>query len=280
MRCKSKKQCSNKPGVFMIDDRTFLVKIFHPLFVVFSYMFLYLPIVTLVIFSFNDSFYSVKWAGFSFRWYRELLATPEILQATQTSLIVALSATVLTVLMGSALVFASKWWRHLWPFTLFQANVLFPEIIIAIGLLSLFSMLRIPVGYGSLIAGHTLLGLGFVVPIIRARFHELDPHLTEASADLGATNVQTFWKVVLPLLMPSLIASALLVFTLSLDDFLIAFFCSGTKIMTLSVYVYSLVREGVNPTVNAISTCLLVLSSVFILIISSLKVLDQIIGND
>ena len=264
----------------MIDERSLFIRVLHPVVVVLAYLFLYLPIIVLVVFSFNNSFFSVKWAGFSLRWYQELLATPEILQAARTSLIVAFAATALSLFMGSALVFSSRWWQASWPFMLFQANVLFPEIMLAVGLLSFFSFFKMPVGYGSLIAGHTILGLGFVVPIIRARFQELDPHLTEASADLGATNGQTFVRVILPLLMPSIIAAGLLVFTLSLDDFLIAFFCSGTQVVTLSVYVYSLVREGLNPIVNAISTCLLVVSSLCILIISSLKVLDQIIGHD
>lgn len=122
--------------------------------------------------------------------------------------------------------------------------------------------------------------MGFVIPVVRARFIELDPILTEASLDLGATYMQTFRKVLLPLLMPSIVASSLLVFTLSLDDFMIAFFCSGPKIQTLSVYVYSMIKGGVDPTINAVSAIFLALSSLLILILSYLKVLDLVVSNE
>lgn len=264
----------------MVQNRNMLIKILQPFYVVFFYLFLYLPIAVLVIFSFNDSAISVNWSGFSLRWYQKLFSTPEIVEALIASLTVAFSATVISVFMGTALVFASKWWKPRYLFSMFYANIVFPEIIIAIGLLGLFSFFKIPLGYGSLIVGHTLIGLGFVIPIVRARFLELDPWLTEASADLGATPLQTFKKITIPLLMPSLIASSLLVFTLSLDDFFIAFFCSGPTIETLSLYVYARVKESMDPTINVIATCLLVVSSLFILILSSLKVIDQVIGHE
>jgi spermidine/putrescine transport system permease protein len=223
---------------------------------------------------------SVRWVGFSLRWYKQLFVTPEIVNALGVSLIVAACSTFLSVALGTALVFASKWWRPRFLFEIFYPNIILPEIILALGLLSTFVFLKIPLGYGSLIAGHTLLGLGFVIPIVRARFVELDPVLTEASADLGAMPLQTFRKIVMPLLMPSIIAASLLVFTLSLDDFFIAFFCSGAQIETLSIYVFSKVREGIDPSVNAIAALLLAISSISILILSYLKVLDQVISNE
>jgi spermidine/putrescine transport system permease protein len=150
----------------------------------------------------------------------------------------------------------------------------------AIGILSVFTFFQIPLGYLSLITGHTVIGLGFVIPIVRARFVELDPILTEASLDLGASYAQTFRKVLLPLLMPSLVSSALLVFTLSLDDFMIAFFCSGPKVQTLSVYVYSMIKGGVDPTINAISALFLLFSSLLVLILCSLRVIDQVMSHE
>ncbi len=260
-------------------EKTVFVKILHSLFVFFVYLFLYLPIFVLVLFSFNDSKAPADWAGFSLRWFKALWQSPDLLAALKTSLIVASVSTILSVMIGAALVFASKWWRPFFLFNIFHANIVLPEIILAIGLLSLFAFLKVPLGYGSLISGHTLIGLGFVVPIVRARFQELDPALTEASADLGALPLQTFRKIVLPLLAPSLIASAFLVFTLSLDDFFIAFFCSGAKIQTLSVYVYSMVRYGLDPRINAISTLLLAFSSLFVLTCCFLKVIDRVIGH-
>lgn len=252
-------------------------------FVALVYAFLYLPILIMVIFSFNNSPISVEWSGFTFEWYKQMFYNPELLYATRASLIIAITATILSISIATALVYAAYWFRPrtaIAIFSSFAANIVFPELILAIGLLSLFSIFGIPLGYGSIICGHILLGLGFAVPIIRARFKELDPKIIEASLDLGATQLQTFFKVILPLLAPALIGSGLLVFTLSLDDFLIAFFCSSPKVQTLSVYVYSLVREGVNPTINAISTCLLFLSSLSILALSAFKIIDKVVASD
>ena len=264
----------------MVENRKFLLRFIQPIFVSLVYLFLYLPILILAIFSFNDSIVSARWVGFSLRWYKALLKNPEILEAFQVSMIVAVSATCISVLLGTCFVVASKWWHKRYLFGIFYANILLPEIILGISILSVFTFFRIPIGYGSLITGHTILGLGFVVPIIRARFAELDPVLTEASLDLGATHLQTFRRILLPLLYPSLIASSLLVFTLSLDDFLIAFFCSGPSVQTLSVYVYSMARMGVDPSINAISALFLVISSLVVLLLCSLKIVDQVITND
>lgn len=260
----------------MVENRSPFVQIVYPLFIVCSYLFLYLPIIVLVIFSFNDASVAMKWVGFSLRWYHKLMASPEIIDAFKVSLIVAISSTFLSLLLGTMFVLSSKWWRSYWPFHIFYTNVFLPDIIVAIGVLSIFSIFHVPVGYGSLIAGHTVIGLGFVIPIVRARFIELDPVLTEASLDLGATYGQTFYKVIVPMLMPSLIAAGLLAFTLSLDDFLISFFCSGPTVQTLSVYVYSMVRIGVDPTINAISTIFLAISSLFVLALSYFKIIDQV----
>ena len=132
-----------------------------------------------------------------------------------------------------------------------------------------------PLGYGSLIAGHTIIGLGFAVPIFRARFEEFDPYLTEAALDLGADYFQTGKLVIFPLLKPAIIASGLLVFTLSLDDFIISFFCSSPTVQTLSLYIYFQVKTLVSPTINAVSTCLLLVSSLAIFFLTYFNVLDR-----
>ncbi len=264
----------------MVEKRHFIARCAQPLFVGFVYLFLYLPIVVLAIFSFNNAPVPVEWVGFSLKWYKALWNNPEVLEAAKNSLIVGVSATILSIVFGTAFVFSSKWWRSHWLTKIFYANILLPDIVVAIGILSLFTFFAIPVGYISLITGHTLIGLGFVVPILRTRFAELDPTLTEASLDLGATHLQTFKKISLPLMKPALVASALLVFTLSLDDFLIAFFCSGSSVQTLSVYVYSRARTGIDPSINALSAIFLMVSSVVFLLLFLLKVADQVIGHD
>ncbi len=262
------------------DGKNRFSKLIQPLFVALIYLFLYLPIIVMVLFSFNKSRISVQWEGFSLYWYQKLFQTPEILDALRVSLVVAFFATLLSVVIGTLFVVASVWKKSDYMSWIFYGNILLPEIVMAIGILSIFTFFQIPLGYLSLITGHTIIGLGFVIPVVRARFVELDPILTEASLDLGATYGQTFRKVLFPLLMPSIVASSLLVFTLSLDDFMIAFFCSGPKIQTLSVYVYSMIKGGVDPTINAISAIFLALSSLLILILSYLKVLDLVVSNE
>jgi spermidine/putrescine transport system permease protein len=262
------------------ENKKFFWKLFHPFFVMATYLFLYLPIIVMVLFSFNKTKVSVHWEGFSLRWYIQLFQTPEILDALSVSLVVAFCATIISVSLGTLFVVASVWKKSGYLAYIFHANIILPEIIMAIGILSVFTVFQVPLGYLSLITGHTVIGLGFVIPIVSARFVELDPILTEASLDLGATYTWTFRKVLLPLLMPSLISASLLVFTLSLDDFMIAFFCSGPKVQTLSVYVYSMIKSGVDPTINAISAIFLVLSSLLVLILCSLKVVDQVISHE
>jgi len=264
----------------MVERRNLFVRIFHPLLVYLSYLFLYIPIFIIAMFSFNESRFSVGWTGFSLKWYAKLLHQPEVLDALFVSLVVALGSTLCAVLLGTALIVASRWWRPWLSLILFYPNIVLPDIILAIGVLSIFAFLKVPLGYTSLIVGHTLIGLGFVVPIVRARFAELDPLLTEASLDLGATNFQTFRWILIPLLRPSLFAAALIVFTLSLDDFLIAFFCSSPKIQTLSLYVYSQMKETIDPSLNAISVLLLALSSVVALILCSMRVIDRVIHHE
>lgn len=257
-----------------------LGNIIAPLFISCAYLFLYLPIVVLIVFSFNEAATPVGWSGFSLCWYKKLFYSPQILTALQTSLIVAVAATFLSVILGTCFVVAGRWFKSPLLTTFFYSNILLPEVVLAIGLLSIFSFFKIPLGFCTLIAGHTLLGLGFVVPIVRARFIELDPVLTEASLDLGGTYLQTFKRIIIPLLMPSLVASGLLVFTLSMDDFLISLFCSGPSVQTLAVYVYSMVKAGVDPLINAISACFLFISSMLVLLLCYLKIIDEVISYD
>lgn len=264
----------------MVENRNRFIGLLHPFFVCIAYLFLYLPIIVMVLFSFNDSEVSAHWTGFSLRWYRHLVNSPELLQAFKASMIIACASTVLSVAAGTCFVVASNICLPRFFNNIFYANIMLPEIVLAVGILSVFTYFKISLGYGSLIIGHTLLGMGFVIPIIRARYVELDPVLTEASMDLGATYFQTLRKVVVPLLLPSLIASGLIVFTLSLDDFLISFFCSGSSVQTLSTFVYSKVQSIVDPSINALSACLLLASSILVFLLSAFNVVDQVIGNE
>lgn len=246
-------------------------KMLLPCFVVAIFAFIYLPIIVLIVFSCNKIAFPYRWAGFSLAWYQELFESTEIWYAVKNSLIVALSAVFLSLTMGVTFIFytAKSNYEKLIPF--FYGNLIFPEIILAVSLLALFTFFAIPTGLLALIAAHTVLGFGYVVPILATRFKEIDYSVIEASLDLGASLNQTFVRIVIPLLFPALIAAGLLVFVISFDDFLLAFFCAGTSAQTLPLYIFALIRTGISPVINALSTLLLVVSSIGVLIFCSLK---------
>lgn len=240
-------------------------KLFLPAFVGFMYLFLYLPIFVMMIFSFNNSSLGYNWSGFTVQWYRDLLDSTEIIQVLKNSLFVAFSTVVLSLSMSIAIIWA-LFRKYSKLFIIFYMPIMIPEIVISVGLLSLFVFFHIPLGINTLIIGHTLLGIGFAFPIIYVRFNELDYRLIEASLDLGANLRQTFFKIVMPFLLPAIISASLLVFIISLDDFLISFFCSSSSSQTLSLYIYSTIRTGVSPLVNALSTAMFFTSSILVLI--------------
>ena len=237
-----------------------------------TYLFLYIPIVVLVIFSFNTVPFPGPWKGFTTEWYTELYYAAALWKAFYNSLIVAVSATVLSSALSLGLIYyhtMSRRFNRL--FLLLHGNVIVPEIVLAAGLLSLFAFLAVPLGLQTLIVGHTVLGLGYTVPLMYARFLGIDKRMTEASLDLGATYSQTFWRVIFPLLLPAISAAGLLVFIISFDDFILSFFCAGSEAQTLSLYIFSIIRSGASPVVNALSTFLLVLSSLLVIIFCSLN---------
>lgn len=235
--------------------------------VIFTYLFLYIPIFILVVFSFNNATFPSPWVGFTWRWYQEFLQNEELWQALSNSFIVAISSTILSCLFGlGAIYYTAQNSRIDRLFFSFYGSVIVPEIILAVALLTVFSFLQIPLGIPTLIVAHTMLGLGYVIPILYTSFSEINKDLLEASEDLGASSSQTFIRVILPLLIPSLCAAALLVFIISFDDFLFAFFCAGSSVTTLSLYIFGMLRSGISPMVNALSTVLLLLSSLLVLI--------------
>jgi len=242
-----------------------------PWFVASMYLFLYMPIIVLVFFSFNKSAMLYRWSGFSLDWYRELFQDAIVWTTLRNSLIVASCSVILSLVMGLLLVYYGE---HILKkiLFLFYGALIVPEIVMAVGLLSLFSLLSIPLGFTTLIAGHTVLGLGYTVPILYVRFKELEYELTEASLDLGATIGQTFFKIILPLLSPAMMAAALLVFIVSLDDFIIAFFCSSPSTETLPLYIFTVIRSGASQMISALSVVFLLSGSIIILLFSSLKV--------
>ncbi|MBI5274287.1 MAG: ABC transporter permease [Chlamydiales bacterium] len=242
-----------------------------------TYLFLYIPIAVLIVFSFNSRGFPASWDHFTLQWYQKLFQEPDLWTSFLNSLIVSSLATLLSVTMGALLIFLHANGGKISNFIpLFYGNLIIPETILAMSLISFFAMLHIPLGIHTLVVGHTLLGLGFVIPIVFLRYSELDPRLKEASMDLGATSFQTFRKIILPLMRPALIASGLLVFVISFDDFILSYFCSGSSFQTLSIYLVSSLRFGISPVVNALATLLLILTSTLVMIFFSPKVRTRV----
>lgn len=258
-----------------------IIKTFHkislPFFITLTYLFLYIPIFVLILFSFNSAQFPAPWSGFSLRWYYELLESAPLWKAFYNSIIIAVSATALSISLTLSIIYYQVMGGQLNKLLyIFYANAIIPEIVLAVGLLILLTYLSIPLGLFTLIVAHTVLGIGFVMPILYARYETLDKRLLEASLDLGATRFQTFFKIILPLLKPALFASSLLVFILSFDDFVLSFFCAGSESQTLSLYIYSMIKSGVSPVVNALSTILLAISSIIVMIFCFLNIKTKI----
>lgn len=233
------------------------------LYTILIYFFLFAPIAILVIFSFNSSKLNFVWQGFTLHWYWKLLSNEAILNAFKNSLIVAILTTLLSTVIGTMLAFALVRYdfrgKAILNNTIFLP-VIIPEIIQGISLLVFFVWIGMQLGISTIVIAHTAFCISFVAIVVKARLHGLDRTLEEAAMDLGANKIQTFLKITLPLTMPGIIAGALLAFTLSLDDFVITFFTAGVGSTTLPLKIYSMIKFGITPEINAISTILLLVS--------------------
>lgn len=236
--------------------------------------FLYLPIVILVVFSFNDSAVtSFPLSGFTLRWYQAFLSNSQMLAALGNSLIVALCATALCLVLGVTAALALD--RYSFPGKgLFQNVILLPlslpGIVTGIAMLNFYKQIGIPQSLTAVVIGHATALLGIVVSQVMARLAKLDRRLLEASADLGATPVETFRKVTLPSIRTSIIGSALLCFTLSFDEIPVTYFLTGREV-TLPIYIYSTLRRGITPEINAVGSLIVAVS--FVLVILSVTML-------
>lgn len=247
--------------------------------------FLYAPVFLLIVFSFNASPMSVKWEGLSFEWYAQLLADQALFEATQNSLLIALTSTVVAVIMGTGAAMVLERRAVRGARFLNAALVLplvIPEILMGVSLLLFFVMTEVPLGLMTVTIGHIAFNLPLIILVIRMRLRKLDPLLEEAARDLGASAWQTFRWVTLPLLRPAIIGSALMAFTISLDDFVVTFFTAGPGATTLPLRVFSMIKTGITPEINALSAVLVVVSMVLIgisLILQGRPVRQRIKGS-
>lgn len=234
------------------------------------YVFMYLPIVVLIIYSFNDSRYRGNWEGFTLRWYAELIKDRSIMDALKNTILIAVissfGATVLGT-MAAIGIFAMKPKIRNFMVDLTYLPVTYPEIVIGVSLLALYVGIGLPLGFWSIVLSHITFCVPFVVIAVLPKLYQLNPNLEEAAMDLGATPSQAFWKVILPEIMPGVMTGMLLSFTLSLDDFLISFFTTGSGVNTLAIKIYSMTKVGVTPKINALTTIIFVTILTLLLVI-------------
>jgi spermidine/putrescine transport system permease protein len=243
--------------------------------IVFFFAFLYIPIFILVVLSFNANDVATIWTGFTGNWYKVVLENPNIIRAAKNSIIVASSSTVLATLMATAAAVGmqGRTFKGQNLFTgLIGLPLVVPEIVTAVASLLFFLAIGLPLGLTTVIIAHTVFCIPFAYLPIRARLEGTDPKLLEAAADLYATPLRAFSRVTLPLLMPGIVSGAMLAFIISMDDFVITFFVAGAGATTLPVYIFGMIRTGITPEVNAISSLLLAASIILV-------VLSYWIGN-
>ena len=247
-----------------------------------AFAFLYLPIVILVIFSFNDARSVSKWSGFTLDWYGKMFKDGQILLSIWNSLFLAIVSTIIATILGTLVALGLERYSFRGKTavdSMFYLPVIIPDIAMAIMLLLFFNMsgigftpwkvnffgAKLAVPY-SVIIGHVAFNTSFVAIVVRARLAQMDRTLEEAASDLYANAWQTFRRVTLPMLMPGIVGGALLAFTLSLDDFVITFFTSGAGFNTLPVRVFGMIKKGVTPKINAVSTLMLAVSLTLVII--------------
>lgn len=254
--------------------------LFLPVATALGFAFLYLPIISLVIFSFNKSKLVTVWGGFSTKWYGELLRDPQILHAAWISLQVATVAATIALCFGTLAAFALTRFPRFKTKTLLTgmvtAPLVMPEVITGLSLLLLFVSMEAlfgwPAGRGllTIIIAHTTFCMAFVAVIVQSRLSDMDESIEEAAMDLGATPARVFFDVTLPTITPALVSGWLLAFTLSLDDLVISSFVSGPGASTLPMVIFSKVRLGVSPDVNALATIIIAVVALGILIAAAL----------
>jgi spermidine/putrescine transport system permease protein len=232
------------------------------------YLFLHIPIMALMVFSFNKSKFSTEWTGFTFQWYARLLEREDILEGLRSSVYVAVTSTIISTILGT--LFALALGRHFFRGrraveAFLYVPLVTPEIVVGISLLILFVMLKVPLGLTTVIIAHVAFNISYVVVVVLARLAGMDSNLEEAAMILGADELTTFRRITVPLLWPGIVSGAMLAFTMSFDDYVITSFVTGTGTSTLPIVVYSMVRKNIEPSINAISTVVLIVTTVLVI---------------
>ncbi|SOB60432.1 polyamine transporter subunit; membrane component of ABC superfamily [Pseudodesulfovibrio profundus] len=233
------------------------------------YLFLYLPLGVMALYSFNASKYSLSWQGFTLKWYGKLLENTTLIDAALRSMTIAVVSATVACIIGTLAAFMLHQYRFKGRRAMFSSvfvMMMSPDIVIAISLLVLFLSAGLTLGFWTLLMGHITLCVPFVTATVYSRFRGFDRSVVEAARDLGASEYQLFRRVVIPMAMPGLAAGWLLSFTLSLDDVIISFFTTGPTYEVLPLRIYSMVRLGIKPDVNALSVIMIAITVVAVLL--------------
>lgn len=240
---------------------------------------MYAPIAVVIVFSFNAAKHGGPWTGFTTEWYARLLDSPDKFDAAKNTLILGVTSTLIATVFGTMLGYGLS--RYSFPgkklFSwLMYVPVVIPDIVMAVAMLSFFAVVRdwlnlFELGMTTMIIAHITFQIPFVAIVVRSRLAGIDPAIEEAAHDLGASSWQTFWNVTFPLMWPGVLAGAMLAFTLSLDDFVVSFFTTGPGATTLPILIYSSVKRGITPDINALSTLIVLASIVGTLAVSLLQ---------
>ncbi len=250
------------------------MKALLPIYAVLAYLFLYLPLAALSVFSFNASRFAV-WQGWSLHWYAEVFRNQQMLEAALNSLVIGCASTILSTVIGTLAAYAI--WKKRSPVLTnsLYLSLLTPEIVTGISLLAffqwIFRFLHVQLGMHTVILAHVSFSIAYAVIVVLARLRTFDASLEEAALDLGANEWKAFWLVTVPYLKPSIIAAALLCFAVSFDDYVITSLVAGVNSETLPMVIYALARRGISPAVNALSAIITVGLGVLILLAERLQ---------
>lgn len=238
-----------------------LMNFFKNAYSVLIFIFLYAPIAVLIVFSFNESKSRGNWGGFSLKWYESLFRNSTIMEALFNTLLIALLAALISTVIGTAAAIGIHNMKKL-PQSIFMnisyLPVLNADIVTGVSLLILFMFLGVSLGRFSLLLAHITFNIPYVILSVMPKLKQMNKHAFEAALDLGCTPAQAIIKVVIPEIMPGVLTGAILAFTLSIDDFVISFFTTGAGVNTLSITIYSMVRKGIKPEINALSSIMFV----------------------
>lgn len=246
-----------------------MIRLLKKIYAGIVYVFLYLPLFVMAVYSFNASKYSLSWKGFTLKWYGKLLSNSTLLDAALRSMTIAVASATVACIIGTLTAFMLHQYRFRGRRAVFGSifiMMMSPDIVIGISLLVLFLGAGFALGFWTLLMGHITLCVPFVVATVYSRFRGFDPSLIEAARDLGANEYQIFRRIVIPLATPGLVAGWLLSFTLSLDDVIISFFTTGPTYEVLPLRIYSMVRLGIKPDVNALSVVMIIITVIAVVL--------------